>query len=253
MKADALRGHLDALILAVVESEPLHGYAIIEALQVRSGGRDRPADRHRLPRTAPARVGRLPHQRLVRGRRSPAAYLQAVVGGTEGARPPARGVAHVRHGDERRAAADVTVTRSGESPMRTDPKVATMAPMGVAGYLAELDAALVGPRRVRRDLVREAGDHLEDATDAYRRAGRDSSEAERLAVRDFGTLDEIAPAFQTTLAVAASRRTAWLLLGDPVDPAVPLGRRAGHRGHAAARWAVLRRARHVRRGGRRRS
>lgn len=38
MKADALRGHLDSLILAVVEKEPLHGYAIIEALQVRSGG-----------------------------------------------------------------------------------------------------------------------------------------------------------------------------------------------------------------------
>lgn len=38
MKADALRGHLDALILAVVEERPLHGYAIIEALQVRSGG-----------------------------------------------------------------------------------------------------------------------------------------------------------------------------------------------------------------------
>jgi PadR family transcriptional regulator PadR len=38
MKADALRGHLDALILAVVEDSPLHGYAIIEALQVRSGG-----------------------------------------------------------------------------------------------------------------------------------------------------------------------------------------------------------------------
>jgi len=96
--------------------------------------------------------------------------------------------------------------------MRPTRKVATMAPMGVAGYVAELDAALVGPRRVRRDLVREAGDHLEDATDAYRRAGLDSSEAERLALRDFGTIDEIAPAFQTTLAVAASRRTAWLLL-----------------------------------------
>ena len=38
MKADALRGHLDAMILAVLESEPLHGYAIIEALSVRSGG-----------------------------------------------------------------------------------------------------------------------------------------------------------------------------------------------------------------------
>jgi PadR family transcriptional regulator PadR len=38
MKADALRGHLDAMILAVLEREPLHGYAIIEALSLRSGG-----------------------------------------------------------------------------------------------------------------------------------------------------------------------------------------------------------------------
>jgi len=38
MKPDAIRGHLDALILAVVEGEPLHGYAIIEALRTRSGG-----------------------------------------------------------------------------------------------------------------------------------------------------------------------------------------------------------------------
>lgn len=38
MKSDALRGHLDAMILAVVESEPLHGYGIIEALALRSGG-----------------------------------------------------------------------------------------------------------------------------------------------------------------------------------------------------------------------
>ncbi|HEX6497788.1 MAG TPA: helix-turn-helix transcriptional regulator [Micromonosporaceae bacterium] len=38
MKADTLRGHLDALLLAVLDEEPRHGYAIIEALQVRSGG-----------------------------------------------------------------------------------------------------------------------------------------------------------------------------------------------------------------------
>jgi len=38
MKADALRGHLDPLILSVVENEPLHGYAIMEALQEQSGG-----------------------------------------------------------------------------------------------------------------------------------------------------------------------------------------------------------------------
>lgn len=33
-----MRGHLDGLILSVLESGPRHGYAIIEALQVRSGG-----------------------------------------------------------------------------------------------------------------------------------------------------------------------------------------------------------------------
>jgi PadR family transcriptional regulator PadR len=38
MKADALRGHLDALLLAVLDDGPRHGYAIIEALQARSGG-----------------------------------------------------------------------------------------------------------------------------------------------------------------------------------------------------------------------
>lgn len=38
MKADALRGHLDALLLATLDGRSMHGYAIIEALQVRSGG-----------------------------------------------------------------------------------------------------------------------------------------------------------------------------------------------------------------------
>ncbi|ADD42603.1 PadR family transcriptional regulator [Stackebrandtia nassauensis] len=38
MRADTLRGHLDAMLLAVLESEPHHGYAIIEALKQRSGG-----------------------------------------------------------------------------------------------------------------------------------------------------------------------------------------------------------------------
>ncbi len=36
--SEALRGHLDALILAVLEKEPLHGYAVMEALQVSSAG-----------------------------------------------------------------------------------------------------------------------------------------------------------------------------------------------------------------------
>jgi DNA-binding PadR family transcriptional regulator len=38
MKPDTLRGHLDALLLAVLDGRKLHGYAIIEALQLRSDG-----------------------------------------------------------------------------------------------------------------------------------------------------------------------------------------------------------------------
>lgn len=38
MKPQALHGHLDALLLSVLEGGALHGYAIIEALKARSGG-----------------------------------------------------------------------------------------------------------------------------------------------------------------------------------------------------------------------
>ncbi|MBV8989801.1 MAG: helix-turn-helix transcriptional regulator [Solirubrobacterales bacterium] len=38
MNAEALKGHLDTLILAVLETGPLHGYAIIERLKQRSAG-----------------------------------------------------------------------------------------------------------------------------------------------------------------------------------------------------------------------
>ncbi|MFE7561202.1 PadR family transcriptional regulator [Kitasatospora sp. NPDC057500] len=38
MRQDAVRGHLDGLLLAVLETGPLHGYAIITAVQQRSGG-----------------------------------------------------------------------------------------------------------------------------------------------------------------------------------------------------------------------
>jgi DNA-binding PadR family transcriptional regulator len=38
MRAEQLKGHLDGLLLAVLETGPLHGYAISEALRTRSGG-----------------------------------------------------------------------------------------------------------------------------------------------------------------------------------------------------------------------
>jgi DNA-binding PadR family transcriptional regulator len=39
MKAEVLKGHLDALLLATVDSGASYGYAIREALRVDSGGR----------------------------------------------------------------------------------------------------------------------------------------------------------------------------------------------------------------------
>ena len=38
MRAESLKGHLDALVLAVLRDEPAHGYAVIEQLKLRSGG-----------------------------------------------------------------------------------------------------------------------------------------------------------------------------------------------------------------------
>lgn len=38
MKGNVVHGHLDVLLLAVLEDGPLHGYAIIDALQARSSG-----------------------------------------------------------------------------------------------------------------------------------------------------------------------------------------------------------------------
>ncbi|HEX4226509.1 MAG TPA: helix-turn-helix transcriptional regulator [Pseudonocardiaceae bacterium] len=39
MRAADLKGNLDGMLLAVLTAEPGHGYAIIEALRCRSGGR----------------------------------------------------------------------------------------------------------------------------------------------------------------------------------------------------------------------
>ena len=38
MRAETLKGHLDGIMLAVLEPGPLHGYAVMEALRERSGG-----------------------------------------------------------------------------------------------------------------------------------------------------------------------------------------------------------------------
>ena len=39
MRAEQLKGHLDALLLAALEDGPRHGYAVMEALREATGGR----------------------------------------------------------------------------------------------------------------------------------------------------------------------------------------------------------------------
>ena len=39
MRAEELKGHLDALLLAALEGGPRHGYAVMEALRQSTGGR----------------------------------------------------------------------------------------------------------------------------------------------------------------------------------------------------------------------
>jgi hypothetical protein len=79
-------------------------------------------------------------------------------------------------------------------------------------YVAELDAALRGPRRAKNDLLTEARDSLIDAAEAYESGGADRAGAEREAVREFGELREVVPGYQTELALAQGRRTALLVL-----------------------------------------
>jgi PadR family transcriptional regulator, regulatory protein PadR len=44
MRAEELKGHLDAVLLAALEDGPRHGYAVMEALRQSTGGRlDLPA------------------------------------------------------------------------------------------------------------------------------------------------------------------------------------------------------------------
>lgn len=79
-------------------------------------------------------------------------------------------------------------------------------------YIDEFGRALRGPRRAKADLLTEARDSLHDAAAAYEEAGLRRPDAERRAVADFGAVRDIAPDYQTELAIAQSRRTALLLL-----------------------------------------
>ncbi|WP_030744807.1 permease prefix domain 1-containing protein [Streptomyces sp. NRRL F-5135] len=78
----------------------------------------------------------------------------------------------------------------------------------VEEYAATLAAALRGPARAKARMVEEMRDGLADAAEAHTRQGTPRRRAVDLAVREFGTVDEVAPSCQRELTVAQTRHTA---------------------------------------------
>src|SRR5688500_19298305 len=83
--------------------------------------------------------------------------------------------------------------------------------MLIDDYVAELNRAITGPPGPKRDLVVEARDSLTDTADALEAEGLDRTEAERVAVAEFGPVAEIAPDYQAELTSASGRRLGFLL------------------------------------------
>jgi hypothetical protein len=79
-------------------------------------------------------------------------------------------------------------------------------------YLSALSKELRGPRRRKADLLAEARDHLTDATEAFEADGFERYDAEKHAVADFGSIEDVAPGYREELAISQSRRTAMMLL-----------------------------------------
>ncbi|WAL96027.1 permease prefix domain 1-containing protein [Streptomyces sp. Je 1-369] len=75
-------------------------------------------------------------------------------------------------------------------------------------HVAALTAALRGPERAKSRLIEEMHDGLMDTAAAHADAGADEEEAARLAVRDFGTIEDLVPACQHELTIAQARHTA---------------------------------------------
>lgn len=80
----------------------------------------------------------------------------------------------------------------------------------IDAHVAALGRVLRGPRRTRRCMLAEVRDGLRDAEDAYRAAGLDPEAAVARAVRDFGPVDQVAPAFQDELTARQGRWAAVL-------------------------------------------
>jgi hypothetical protein len=80
----------------------------------------------------------------------------------------------------------------------------------ITAHISALELVLHGPRRTRRGMISEAQAGLRDAEAAYREGGYPADAAAAWAVRDFGTVREIAPEFQDELTARQGRWSAVL-------------------------------------------
>ncbi|MFE9725280.1 permease prefix domain 1-containing protein [Streptomyces sp. NPDC005794] len=78
----------------------------------------------------------------------------------------------------------------------------------IAGYEASLTAVLHGPGGPKARMIEELRDGLADTAEAHVAEGMPYERAARVAVREFGTVEEIAPAAQRELTIAQARHTA---------------------------------------------
>ncbi|MER5550938.1 permease prefix domain 1-containing protein [Streptomyces sp. NPDC002793] len=78
----------------------------------------------------------------------------------------------------------------------------------VAAYEASLTAVLHGPAGPKARMIEELCDGLADTAQAHVAEGMSPGRAARAAVREFGTVEEIAPAAQRELTIAQARHTA---------------------------------------------
>ena len=102
MRAEELKGHLDAMLLAALEGGPQHGYAVIEALRQSTGGRlDLPTGTI-YPALRRLEQAGFDHRVVVGGGRPAAARVPADGGGNPGLVGQAGGLAGLLgHGDRR--------------------------------------------------------------------------------------------------------------------------------------------------------
>ncbi|WP_142095529.1 permease prefix domain 1-containing protein [Pseudonocardia cypriaca] len=82
----------------------------------------------------------------------------------------------------------------------------------VGAHVAELDRALHGPAALKRSMIAEVRHGLADAVACHQDRGLEPQRAAAEAVREFGSVHEVAPLLQEELTARQGRRTAQLVV-----------------------------------------